>query len=153
MYISAQTKQAYTEIDNFIELLAEEDRNKIPKKLRQFFKEEKDEEYTKTIDIETPIKEQNLKEETLALIALLNIKYICDDDKERRRLTILYHDNDIKYQEFLKEKYNPDNIFKNKDKHIGITDEMEIENVQLVKYEEIKWYKKIFIKILNIFKK
>ena len=43
--ISATTRQAYTEIDNFIELL-------------------------------------ELKKETLALIAMLNLKYWCEDEKK-----------------------------------------------------------------------
>ena len=110
MYVPAQTRQAYAEIDNFIELLNDEDRNKIPKKLRCFFKEEKDKQYIKDINIDIPIKQQNLKDETLALIALLNIKYICDDDKEKERLNKIYHDNNIKYQEILREKYNPNKI-------------------------------------------
>ena len=36
--LSVNTRQAYTEIDNFIELLDEYNRNKVPKKLREFFK-------------------------------------------------------------------------------------------------------------------
>ena len=58
MYISAQTKQAYTEIDSFIELLTEEDRNKIPKKLRQFFKEEN----INYLNHETNLSEEETKE-------------------------------------------------------------------------------------------
>ena len=150
MYISTETKQAYTEIDNFIELLAEEDKNKIPKKLRQFFKEEKDKEYTKTINIDIPIKEQNLKEETLALIALLNLKYICDNDKEKERLTRIYYDNDIKYQKMLKEKFNTDNLFKKKEK---ISEETPEKYDNIIEYKEEHFFKKILSKIKNIFKK
>lgn len=84
--LSVNTRQAYTEIDNFIELLDEYNRNKVPKKLREFFKREKDNTYTKIIDPNIPIKEQNLKEETLALIAMLNLQYWCEDEEEKRRL-------------------------------------------------------------------
>jgi len=84
--LSANTRQAYTEIDNFIELLDEYNRNKVPKKLREYFKKEKDNTYTKTINPNIPIKEQNLKEETLALIAMLNLQYWCEDEEEKRRL-------------------------------------------------------------------
>lgn len=142
----AQTKQAYTEINNFIELLSEEDKNKIPKKLREFFKKEKDENYVKNIDIDIPIKEQNLLEETLALIALLNIKYLCNNYEEKERLIKIYNGNEQKYQELLKEKYNSDNLFKQKEFQ-------KQNNVELIKYEETKWYRKIFLKILKIFKK
>lgn len=153
MYISTQTKQAYTEIDNFIELLAEDDKNKIPKKLRQFFKKEKDKEYKKNINIDIPIKEQNLKEETLALIALLNLKYICDDNKEKERLTKVYYDNDKKYQETIKEKYNPDNLFKKKyNFEECIQNDISVET-EMVEYEEKKFIEKLFNKIKKIFKR
>ena len=49
MYISESTRKAYTEVDNFIELLDEYHKNKIPKKLREFFKNEKEEKYIKNI--------------------------------------------------------------------------------------------------------
>ena len=112
MYISEKNRQAYTEIDNFIELLDEKDKNKIPKKLRQLFKDEKDMYYDKTINPNIPIKDQNLKKETLALIALLYIKYICKDKQKIKRLIEIYRNNDIKTQEILMKKYNPDDLFK-----------------------------------------
>ena len=80
--LSNNRRQAYTEIVNFIELLDEYNRNKIPKKLMEFFKVEKDNNYTKVIDPKIPIKEQNLKKETLALIAMLNLQYWCEDEEE-----------------------------------------------------------------------
>ena len=62
--LSVSTRQAYTEIDNLIELLDEYYKNKIPKKLREFFKREKDNNYIKVIDPKLSIKEQKLKKET-----------------------------------------------------------------------------------------
>lgn len=149
MYISIQTKQAYTEIDNFIELLTEEDRNKIPKRLRQFFKEEKDKNYIKKIDVDIPIKNQNLKEETLALIALLNIKYICNDDKEKDRLTKIYSENDIKYQKNLKKQYY-DNIFSNRKNNIQAIDEEVTKETAIIKYKQKNFIQKIFDKIKHL---
>ena len=149
MYISIQTKQAYTEIDNFIELLTEEDRNKIPEKLRQFFKEEKDKNYIKKIDVDIPIKNQNLKEETLALIALLNIKYICNDDKEKDRLTKIYSENDIKYQKNLKKQYY-DNIFSNRKYNIQAIDEEVTKETAIIKYKQKNFIQKIFDKIKHL---
>lgn len=90
--ISATTRQAYTEIDNFIELLDENNKNKIPKKLREYFKREKDNNYVKIIKPNQSIKEQELKKETLALIAMLNLQYWCEDEKER--LIKIYNENE-----------------------------------------------------------
>ena len=96
--ISIKTRQAYSEIDEFLGLLSEEQRNEIPQKLRNFFKEEKDQEYFKNIDKYIPIKDQNLKEETLAIIALLNLQYWCKDEEEKKRLQMIYAQNEKKYQ-------------------------------------------------------
>lgn len=142
MYISESTRQAYTEIDNFIELLDENNKNKIPIDIREIFKQYKDNNYVKNIDVNIPIKEQNLKEETLALIALLNLQYWCDDETEKGKLKKIYAENEEKYQKDLREKYNPDDLFKNRKK-------VEANNSILVVEKEV-WYKKIFEFIKNL---
>ena len=79
MGVSINTRQAYSEVDEFLELISKENRNKIPKKLREFLREEKDINYIKGINLNVPIKNQELKEETLGIIALLNLQYWCED--------------------------------------------------------------------------
>lgn len=136
MGIDVQTKQAYSEIDEFLSLLDEKTRNQVPSKLREFFKKEKDNDYHKGINPNTPIKEQNLKNETLALIALLNLQYWCKDEKEKERLKQVYANNENKYQEELREKYNPDKLFKNKEKDIVENNIKAEENTQIIEYKE-----------------
>lgn len=146
--ISVDTRQAYTEIDNFIELLDDYNKNKVPKKLREFFKEEKDNNYTKVIDVNIPIKEQNLKEETLALIALLNLQYWCEDEEEKKRLKTIYAKNQKEYEDRLYEKYNPNDIFKKKEKIVTENIIKQEENMQMIEYKE-PVFKRIINKILN----
>ena len=146
MYISENTRQIYTEIDNFIELLDEYNKNKIPIKLRELFKIEKDKHYIKNINPNKPIDEQNLKEETLALIAMLNLQYWCEDEKEKARLKQVYLNNEKKYQEGLIEKYNSDDIFKKKK-------ENKLEETAITVVQEEKYYQKIFNIIRRLFKR
>ena len=94
MSISLSTRQAYSELDSVLDVLDEEDRNKIPIKLRQLLKREKDHNYIKTIDINKSIEEQNLKEETLTLIAILNLKYWCEDEGVKEKLKERYLKNE-----------------------------------------------------------
>ena len=150
MYISENTRQTYTEIDNFIELLDEYNKNKIPIKLRELFKIEKDKHYIKNINPNKPIDEQNLKEETLALIAMLNLQYWCEDEKEKARLKQVYLNNEKKYQEGLIEKYNPDDIFKKKKEK---KKENKLEETAITVVQEEKWYQKIFNIIRRLFKR
>ena len=149
METDIQTKRTYSEIDEFLELLDEKTRNEVPAKLREFFKKEKDDNYHKGIKPNISIKEQNLKKETLALIALLNLQYWCKDEKEKERLKQVYANNESKYQEELREKYNPDDIFKKNNKRM----QNNTEEVAMVEFKEEKWYQKIFELIKNIFKK
>jgi len=134
--LSVNTRQAYTEIDNFIELLDEYNRNKVPKKIREYFKKEKDNTYTKIIDPNIPIKEQNLKEETLALIAMLNLLYWCEDEEEKQRLKKIYSDNEIKHQQKLREMYNPDDVFKTKNTEVKNELNNTNDELAVIEYKE-----------------
>ena len=150
MSLSKSTRQAYTEIDTFIDLLDEYNRNKIPQKLRDYFKKEKDINYIKNINPNQPIKEQNLKEETLALIAMLNLQYWCEDESEKQNLKSIYEENEKEYQIKIREKYNPDNIFKNKQKNIETNQQ---EQTAMIEYKEnsiFKKIKKLIMKFLNL---
>ncbi|MGN1383718.1 MAG: hypothetical protein ACI4XD_00275 [Clostridia bacterium] len=148
MSIMIKTRQAYSEIDEFLGLLSEEQRNEIPKKLRDFFKEEKDQEYFKNIDKDISIKDQNLKEETLAIIALLNLQYWCKDEEEKKRLQEIYAQNEKEYQDILYEKYNPNDIFKKKEETTIENNNKIKEKMQMVEYKE-PVFKRIINKILN----
>ena len=149
MELSINTRQAYSEIDEFLRLVTEEERNQIPKKLRDFFREEKDINYHKNIDPNIPIKEQNLKEETLAIIALLMIQYWYKDESKKQKLLEVLDENERKYQEALKEKYNPDNIFKNKNNNNTFDGDIP-ENEEISVGMQISEYKEpIFKRIVN----
>ena len=115
MGVSINTRQAYSEVDEFLELISNEHRDKIPQKLRNFFKEEKDTNYIKGIKPNVPIKNQGLKEETLGIIALLNLQYWCEDENEKRRLKEIYAKNERIYQEHLQVQFNSNEIFKKKE--------------------------------------
>ena len=74
---------AYAEIDEILNLLEDDYRERVPKKVRDFFKEEKIKDYHPEIDIEKPLIEQNLKRETMVLLAILNLNYWCENEEEK----------------------------------------------------------------------
>lgn len=151
MGVSMNTRQAYSEIDEFLSLLTKEQINKIPLKLRELFKEEKDKEYKKQIYSEIPIKDQNLKRETLAIIAMLNLQYWCEDEKEKERLRKIYAQNEKIYQETLQIKFNPDNIFKNRQDISRDFNNTDTGSTAIIEFKEKSFLKKIFDKIKKIF--
>ncbi len=149
MSISMATRQAYAEIDNFIGLLDQKDQNKIPMKLREYFKREKDYHYTKKINPKESIKKQNLKTETLALIAMLNLQYWCEDEKEKERLKKRYILNGKRNQEELKQKYKIDNLFEKN--RLKSAEQPLTNQVAIVDYK-MSLFKKIINKIKKFFK-
>ena len=146
MELSINTRQAYSEVDEFLGLVTEEEKNQIPKKLRNFFREERDINYHKNIDPSIPIKEQNLKEETLSIIALLMLQYWYKDEDKKQRLLEILDENERKYQEELREKYNPDDLF-NKDNKIK-KDSVANQNTSIIEYKDENSFKKLFERYL-----
>lgn len=151
MKLSINTRQAYSEINEFLGLLSIEQRNKVPQKLREIFNQERDKEYIKKINPLIPIKDQNLKEETLALIALLNLQYWCEDEDEKERLQKIYSNNEKLYQEMLQAKINPNDIFNKRRKKVENEHE-QIQEVQKIEDKEpiIKKILYGILKFLNL---
>ena len=141
-----KVRNTYSEVSSFLNILLEEDRNKIPKKLRDLIENEKSKEYTPTYSYDIPIENQNISDEAIAMIALLHLNYWCCDNNEKERLNTIFDDNENKYQKELSEKYNPDNLFKNKQSKVETVE----NSVAMIEYKESiftkikKWFKRTF---------
>lgn len=131
---------AYAEIDEILNLLEDDYRERVPKKVRDFFKEEKIKDYHPEIDIEKPLIEQNLKRETMVLLAILNLNYWCENEEEKQRFLNELDKNEEEKKE-LEEKYNPDNLFKKKQ------DESTENNLQIVEYKKPNFIQILLTKI------
>lgn len=146
--VTKEFAEASAEINEILKYLPEEYINKIPTKLRDFFKKVEDKEYITNIDPNKPLDEQDIKPKTQTLLTILYREYWCNE-KEKAELDKILIENDRKYEEELREKYNPDNIFKNK--HVTEIGEEEIvENANNLP-AEIK--ESLFKKVINFFKK
>ena len=141
---------AYAEVDAILNLLEDKYKEKVPEKVKTFFKEEKMVDYTPTIDVNIPLIQQNLKRETIVLLAILNINYWCENEEEK-----LFFVNELAKNEEekkkIEEKYNPDNLFKNRKKEI--IDENFQAGQELIIYKETNFISKLLNKIKQLFKK
>ena len=147
--ITEEFKEAAAEIDEIIGYLPQEQVEKIPAKLREFFSKVKKEDYVSKIDPYKLLDEQDLLPKTEILLTVLYRNYWCNEE-ERAELDKILIENDKKYEEEQREKYNPDNIFKKKEKDEEIK---EVEETSLAVYDNRVWYQKAFGFITNIFKK
>lgn len=143
--------KAYAEVDKILSFMDTAYVEKIPKKMRDLFRNEKLQDYEPNINPKISLDEQNLQKKTYAILAMLNLNYWCKDEEEKKELIKLYAENDRKREEELREKYNPDNIFKNKQtESISNTEE---SNTSLIEYKESNFFKKIISKIMSLFKR
>ena len=144
---------AYAEVDEILNLLEKEYRERVPEKIRNFFKEEKMPDYNPKIEIGKQLTEQNLKRETMVLLAILNINYWCDSEDEKQMFIDEMAKNEEEKRE-LEEKYNPDNLFKNrKNNELNSDNADETQNISLVEYKKQGIFKRILEKITKKKKK
>lgn len=150
--ISVELSEGISETLDILNHMKISDTDKIPDKFKDFLEKNKSQTYIPNLDHSKKINEMNLKKKTKDILAVIYMNYWCDNEKKIKFKNKI-QDNEKKYQEELRNKYNPDNLFKNKRDSISkIKTESEIEQVELVEYKESKWYQKVFAKILNIFK-
>lgn len=149
--VTKEFAEASAEINEILKYMPKEEVEKIPSKLREFFKEVASKDYVTNINPDLPLDEQEIKEKTKDIIALIYRNYWCSEE-ERKELDQKLIENDRKFEEELREKYNPDNIFKN---NVTTTkkEEPEIKEEKieqsLVVQETEKWYQRF----LNMIKR
>ena len=142
--------KAYAEVLLILSYMEQKYIDMIPKKLLELFNEEKDKNYQPKINPNISLAEQNLQRKTLALLAMLNLNYWCEDEKEKQELIAIYAENDRKKEEELREKYNPDNLFKKKEKEEKVEEPQE--STALIEYKEEKFFKRLINKIISFFR-
>lgn len=145
--MNVQIQEIYSEVYNILNLLGESYIKKLPVSLFNMIMEEKREDYNPKYDSKINLEQQNIKRETLAMIALFHLNYWCNSEEEKNEVKTLFKTNDEKHQADIREKYNPDNLFKKR----GLKQEENVltNEVAMVKYKE-PIMKRIFNKILRI---
>lgn len=144
--------KAYSEVLEILSYMEQKYVDKIPQKLLDLFNEEKNKDYIPNINPNISLAEQGLQRKTLALLAMLNLNYWCENEEEKQEMLKMYSENDKKREEEIREKYNPDNLFKKKEQII-VDNEVKQENTQLIEYKEKNIFKKIINRIMKFFKK
>ena len=144
------TMMAYSELYEILNLLDKDYKEKVPDKVRTFFEEERLKDYKPEIDTDTPLIDQNLKRETIVLLAILNLNYWCDTPEEKQEILDELSNNEKEKKELL-EKYNPDNLF-NKKQNKANEEPMQ-ESTELIVYKETNFVIKLLNKIKQLFKK
>ncbi len=138
--VSIEYSEAITETLDILKHTRKEDVDKVSPKFMDFLNANASVTYKPKLDHTKKIKDMQLKPKTKAILAIIYKKFWCDDAQQREFNNTLKN-NEIRYQTELREKYNPDNLFKKKIE--------TVENpVAMVEYKE-----SVFIKIKNWIKR
>lgn len=141
--------QAYTEVYCILKYFPKEILNKLPAKLLKMIQSKFDEKYKINVDVKRNLLNQNLSKKARDILVVLKYNFWSNED-EKEKLKKKLYENETKFQNELSEKYNTDNIFKNKDSNTKI--ETNTENVSMIEYKET-WISKLMNKIQNIINK
>lgn len=140
-------RKSISEVLDILEHTKKEDVDKISPKFIEFLNNNKYDNYKPSLDHTKRIKEMNLRDTTIGILSIINIKFWCTPNQKK-----LFNDklkqNEKIYQEKLREKYNPDNIFNKKQENII---EQESNQLHLTKYKE-SFFRKFINKIKSFFK-
>ncbi len=145
-----QYAKAYTEVIEIISHLPREEYLKIPKNQIKFYTENMDKEYIYKIDPEIELAKQNISKETNAILITIFRDYFATD-KQKDMLNSLLKQNQDKVEKIKQEKYNYDEIFKDR-KIRNKEDEInKKEDTSLIKYKESFFirFKRFILHLLN----
>ncbi len=143
--------KAYTEVLKIISHFPDEELAKIPVEKIEFYKNNMDKDYNFTIDPEIDLEKQNISKKANAIIVNLFQDYFATEEQKIKEILDL---NQRKEEQEKKEKYNPNDIFKKKEKNESsnaLTSESN-SNTALIEYKEsfFEKLKNFIFKILHI---
>ena len=139
--------KAYKEVIEILKYVPQESVNKIPKTMLETFEKKMDKDYVFYVDINKSFEEQNLLEETKDIFAVIFRDYWATP-YQRERIKAKEKYDRQKIEEEKANKYNPDDIFKNKEK------DNVVENNNLpVEIKKENFFKKLISFIKKIIRK
>lgn len=143
--------EAAVEVLEILNHTNKEDVARIPQSFIKFLTNISSKSYKVKFNHEQPINGLNLKKQTKELLGFIYITWWCDKE-EREKYKKLIHESNIKNEE-IKEKYNVNDIFKNKkenQEHKIIQNE-NVMKTSIAEYKKENIFKRVLNKILSFF--
>lgn len=90
---SKEIKQTFAECDFILNNLDDEIKNKISRKFINMIKENKDNEFAVAYEEGIALEDQKFSDKTYGLLALIYLKFLCDDKEEKKEILKLIRKN------------------------------------------------------------
>lgn len=133
--------RALKELSEIIKFFPRNEYRKIPKTFINFIEENKDDNYQYMIEHIDDFQNQAMLDETRVLLSIVYRDFIASN-KEKKQITDMEKNELLEEEERIREKYNPDNIFKKRDTQ-------QKENVITNEVAMIEYKESVFTKIKN----
>lgn len=112
------------EVDEILKHLSQENYNKIPEEIKVAIAENRDKEYKWTYDDTKKLKEQDVSDDTIAILSYINMEYLLNEE-QKKFVESLHEQNEKKT--INNTNYNVD-IFNNKsNKTTNVCQELVVE--------------------------
>ena len=146
--------EAAVEVLDILDHTAIEKVKLIPVKFINYLKENAASDYEVNLDYSKPINEMNIKVETKGILGTICRNWWWNEEQKQEYVRLV-KEKEANKQEELREKYNPDDIFKKRQTEQNI-ETIQEENttdksVSMVEYKE-SFFTKFINKIKSIFK-
>lgn len=139
-------KQAFTEVLEILSYLSKDNYNKISKELINAIESNRDTDYLYYIDTTKSLEEQEMLEETRAILFNIYRDYLADNNTKQQILNYQNQENIVKEQ-IKSQNIKINDMFTQKSKTNGYeVKDISYENVALI---EVKPKTNIFNKIIN----
>ena len=135
--------KAFKEISELIKFFPRSEYRRIPKSFINFIEEHMDNNYDYIVEHIDDFQNQEMLDETKIILSIIYRDFIASDEVKKQ----IYETENfelLQEEKRIREKYNPDNLFKNRDNKVEPVE----KSVAMVEYKE-----SIFTKIKNWFKR
>ena len=112
------------EVDEILKHLSQIDYNKIPKEIKEAIVDNKDKEYKWQYDATKKLKEQDIPDDTIAILSYINMEYLLNEEQKKfvESLHELNEKNDI-----INTNYNIDEFYNKRNKTTNVSQELVVK--------------------------
>ena len=146
--ISMEYANAYTEVLEILKFIPKTDYNKIPQDMIKVFSYNQNKNYIFNYNPLQSLDDQNVSKKAKLIISILFRDYWAQDNQRAKILNKEKIDR-MRFEEEKQEKYNVNNLFKNKQENFQNSE----RNTSLIEVKEKNFLQKIIEKIINLFRK
>ena len=105
-------REASVDVLDILSHMSSSEQEKVSRKFVEFLKDNSSEDYVSNLDYTKSLDQMELSEEARGLIAIMYRNYWCTAE-EKQALDAKFIEIEVKKQEELRERFNPDSVFGN----------------------------------------